>query len=484
MLAAIMGSAITLGAYQWLVPTNKVVIEHRDGAPVVQTSLPLDGTPYFDFTSTAEKSMPAVVFIKSTQLRQASPRTQRQMPDLFREFFGEDPFDMFSQPRNPRPSIGSGSGVIISEDGYIVTNNHVINMADDIEVSLTDNRTYKAEVIGTDPSTDLALIKIDAGDLPTLPVGNSDEVKVGQWVMAVGNPFNLNSTATAGIVSAKGRNINILRDRSAIESFIQTDAAINPGNSGGALVNLSGELIGINTAIASPTGSYSGYGFAVPANLMRKVVEDLLQYGTVQRGYLGVIIRPVTGTLAEEKGLDITEGVFVDSLLANSAAETAGVKKGDVITAINDRSVRSVSELQAAVGSQRPGDEVRLKLNRDGKDKELAVVLKNQAGNTDIVKSEDTNGLLEKLGVSLEDLNQGDQDKLNLSGGVRVSELSDGILRRSTDIREGFIITHLNQKPVKDKADFLSKLEAVDGGVLLEGRYLDYGGKYYYGFGM
>lgn len=456
ILAAMIGSGITLGTYQWIQPSDKVIIEHRSGAPVVQTGFPQDGSPYFDFSGTAEKSMPAVVFIKSTQLRPTSSRRQQQMPDIFRDFFGDDPFfgpDMFGQRQNPGPAIGSGSGVIISADGYIVTNNHVINQADDIEVSLTDNRTYKAEVIGTDPSTDLALIKIEAEALPTLPVGNSDAVKVGQWVMAIGNPLNLNSTATAGIVSAKGRNINILRDRAAIESFIQTDAAINPGNSGGALVNLEGELIGINTAIASPTGSYSGYGFAVPSNLMRKVVEDLLQYGTVQRGYLGVIIRPVDGNLASEKSLNVTEGVYVDSLLTNSAAASAGVQKGDVITAINGRNMRSVSELQAAIGSQRPGDQVTLSLNRNGSTQEVAVVLKNQAGNTDVVKQAQTQAVEEKLGVKLDDLDRNLQLELGLNGGVQITELSDGKLKQSTDIRKGFIITHINQERVADKAE-------------------------------
>ncbi|MEL7063382.1 MAG: trypsin-like peptidase domain-containing protein, partial [Bacteroidota bacterium] len=342
VLAGAMGGALSLGIYTaFLSPEQPVIkIAHQTEVPVVSSryTAPME---QLDFTEPAATVMPAVVHITSTQLRSKS---NQQVPDIFKDFFGDN-FGQGFEGRQ-RPSIGSGSGVIISDDGFIVTNNHVIDNADDIEVSLNDNRTYKAEVIGTDPSTDLALLKIEGEALPTLALANSDETKVGQWVLAIGNPFNLNSTVTAGIISAKGRNINILKDQAAIESFIQTDAAVNPGNSGGALVDLNGNLIGINTAIASPTGSYSGYSFAIPSNLMRKVVTDLMEYGTVQRGYLGVMIRSVDGNLAKDNDLTITEGVYIDSLIENSAAEKAGIKKGDVVVGVEGIRVKNAAELQ------------------------------------------------------------------------------------------------------------------------------------------
>jgi S1-C subfamily serine protease len=335
-----------------------------------------------------------------------------------------------------------------------------------------------------DPSTDIAVIKVEADGLTAIPFGNSDQVRVGEWVLAIGNPFNLNSTVTAGIVSAKSRNINILRDRAAIESFIQTDAAINPGNSGGALVNLAGELIGINTAIASPTGSYSGYGFAVPVVLVRKIVEDLVQYGTVQRGYLGATIRSLDGNLAREKGLNLTEGVYVDSLLANSAAEEAGIKSGDVITAVDGKTVKSSSDLLAAVGARRPGDKVAVVLSRKGQTREVTVVLKNRAGNTDIVKKSET-GALNKLGAEFETLAPEVARKLGLEGGVRVSSLSAGKLSQSTQIRTGFIITHVDGKRVRNVEELDTALDGKSGGVMLEGFYENnLARKYYYGFGL
>ena len=412
MLSAIVGSVITLGIFQYAGLGNKVVkIEQISGPSGLSTNF-VDGSVSdapSSFTQTAEKVMPAVVHIKSTVSRQSTSDARGQnIPESFREFFGDDFFfGPNGQGRRPnQPRVGTGSGVVITQDGYIVTNNHVIDQADEIEVSINDNRTYKATVVGTDPSTDIALIKIDEKGLAHLAMANSDDVRIGEWVLAVGNPFNLNSTVTAGIVSAKARNINILKDRSAIESFIQTDAAVNPGNSGGALVNLEGELIGINTAIASPTGSYSGYSFAVPTSIVRKIVEDLLQYGTVQRGFLGVMIRNLDGNLARELDVDITEGVYIDSLMEGGAAISGGIEKGDIIIKVDGKRVKSSSELQAAIGTRRPGDNVDLTLVRDGKDEAVSITLKNRSGNTDVVR-EDKPAVISALGASFRQVQSG-----------------------------------------------------------------------------
>ncbi|MEL6670608.1 MAG: Do family serine endopeptidase [Bacteroidota bacterium] len=483
MAATIFGSVLTLGLYRTFSPEQAVLrVEHRNSLPSMNTKYTdeLTAAPT-DFTVAAEQVMPTVVHIKSTVVsRRTSTRNQQQIPDLFRDFFGED-----FNPRGrsaPQPRVGSGSGVILSPDGYIVTNNHVIDQAEDIEVSLFDNRSFKAEIIGTDPSTDLALIKIDVEDLPYVAFTNSDEVKVGEWVLAIGNPFNLNSTVTAGIVSAKARNINILRDQAAIESFIQTDAAVNPGNSGGALVDLEGNLIGINTAIASTTGSFAGYSFAVPANLVRKVVEDLMQHGVVQRGYLGVIIRNVDGDLAEEKNIDVIPGVYVDSLMGSSAAAKAGVEIGDIITAVDGQAVNNISALQAAIGTHRPGDKVALDINRDGKARSLEVVLRNRSGNTDKVERKvDQLGF---LGAKFEDLDSKTAQAMDLDGGVKVNALTRGKITEETNMREGFIITHVNGNKIANVEELTSALKNKKGGVMLEGVYENLPGSYYYAFGM
>ena len=317
------------------------------------------------FGDAADKSLKPVVHIRSFVV------TENREEEYFGDGFWEN-----SHPGQVQES--SGSGVIISSDGYIVTNNHVVDEAKEIAVSLFNRRVYKAEIIGTDRSTDLALLKIKVNDLPMARLGDSDEARVGDWVLAVGNPFNLASTVTAGIISAKARNIHILNDNSAVESFIQTDAAVNPGNSGGALVNLKGELIGINTAIATPTGTFAGYSFAVPSNIVRKVVKDLKEFGEVQRGYLGVVIRDLDWTISQEMGLGISEGVMVDKILNNGAAEKAGIKKGDVITEINNRMIRTTTELIEVVASRAPGEEINVSLNRDGKQKKIKVKLQRE----------------------------------------------------------------------------------------------------------
>jgi serine protease Do len=393
------------------------------------------------------------------------------------------------QPAQPEES--SGSGVIISDDGYIVTNNHVVENGDKIQVILYDKRSYDAKVIGTDQATDLALVKIDEKDLPFIRFGNSDSVEVGDWVLAVGNPFNLESTVTAGIVSAKGRNIGIIHTNddkgnvsSAIESYIQTDAAVNPGNSGGALVNTYGELVGINSAIATPTGSFAGYSFAVPVNIVKKVIDDLAKYGMVQRGYLGITITSVDADLAKKKNLNQLKGVYVDSIYKGSAAAEAGLKTGDVITAINGTEVNSSSELQAQVSEYHPGDKITIAYLRGDKDYTSSATLKNKEGDVSY-ESKPAATDINQLGAEFSDLSSKDKHDLGIDGGVKVTKIDDGKLSQ-TEIREGFIITHVNNQPVKD-VDDLKRLLASNSkgnGVLIEGRYPGDPTVYYYGIGM
>ncbi|KXK31003.1 MAG: protease Do [Bacteroidetes bacterium OLB12] len=457
LLAAVLGSVITIVATQSFVKQQAqgVKIEHVTGLPVSQVAYTTNEKGEvvpLDFTGTAEKVTQAVVHIRSTQ--EVSSGNNSQIPDAFRQFFFDSPFE------NQMPRQSTGSGVIINKDGYIVTNNHVVEGSEIVQVTLSDNRELKAEVIGTDPDTDLAVIKVNASDLPYLSFVNSDQTKVGQWVLAVGNPFNLNSTVTAGIISAKGRNINIINSNrqnrngnqnvsTAIESFIQTDAAINPGNSGGALVDLNGGLVGINTAIASPTGSYSGYGFAVPANIVSKITEDLIAYGMVQRGWLGIQVSSVTNTLVKENNLAVNEGAYVAGFGASadkSAAKSAGIKEGDVIVKLDETEIKSNTALIEYIGRKRPGDKVRVTVNRNGKELVLPVTLKNSEGTTGTVKREEKADVA-ALGLELEDLDSKVLKRLDITSGVKVKEL-DAKLKRS-GMREGFIITHVDDKAVK-----------------------------------
>lgn len=445
-----------------------------------------------DFTEISKKLMDAVVHISSMQAVEQMPNQRyQQIPDPFRDFFGDEFFERYNEEQKqqappqqaPRRRGGTGSGVIINSDGYIVTNNHVVDNAEEIMVTLHDNRTFDATVIGTDPTTDLALIQINQKGLTSIPFANSDEIEVGEWVLAIGNPFNLNSTVTAGIVSAKSRSINILREQYAIESFIQTDAAINPGNSGGALVNMQGGLVGINTAIASPTGAYSGYGFAVPANIVSKVVGDLLEYGMVQRGYLGVTIRNITGDFADEENLDVTEGVYIDSVMAESAAQKAGIESGDVIVAIQGKTITQASELQEMVARQRPGDKIEIGINRSGQTLKKTAVLQGLEGGTEVVAKERSE-VQSMLGAELATLDRDEARSLNIDGGVKIVKLYPGKLRKDTEIREGFVITRVNTQKV-DSVDELNKvLQKTSGGVMLEGLYEGEKGTKYYAFGM
>lgn len=428
-----------------------------------------------NFEAAAEKTVHAVVHIK-TFFKEDS-----FMADPWHQFF----FGDNGYRRNPQQQMSTGSGVIISDNGFICTNNHVINNAEKVEVTLNNNKTYTAEIIGKDPNTDLALLKIEETGLPYITYGNSDEVKVGQWALAVGNPFNLTSTVTAGIISAKGRNINALeanagRGNYPIESFIQTDAAVNPGNSGGALVNTAGELIGINSAIASNTGSYAGYSFAVPVNIVKKVMADLSEFGTVQRAFIGVSIREIDNKLAEEKNLTLYQGVYVAGLTEGGAADNAGIKEGDIITKIGDTKVNSSPELQEQVSKYRPGDKVNVTVVREGKEKVLALMFKNKNNNTDLMKKEKMS-VVKALGAVFEPISDEEMQRLRIANGLKVKQLGQGKLANS-GIKEGFIITSIDKKAVNDVED-LGFLETKKGGVLIEGVYPN-GFRAYYGFGL
>jgi Do/DeqQ family serine protease len=481
ILASFLGAAITVGAtvllkkgepFNYVNSSTPAYLTNQSGNVA---SIPVDG-----FTTAADKVLPAVVHIRSigkTKSNDNSLFDMEEIPETFRRFFGEP------SPRQQPKQEGTGSGVIISADGYIVTNNHVVADAEKIEITLHDKRLLTAKVIGLDPNTDVALIKIDAENLPTLSFANSDELKVGEWVVAVGNPFNLESTVTAGIISAIGRSINILEGKAPIESFIQTDAVVNPGNSGGALVNTKGDLIGINTAIASPTGVFAGYSFAVPSNIVAKIVTDLREHGTVQRGYLGAIIRGIDGRYAQELKLPVNEGVYVDSVLSDGAAARAGIKKGDIIKEIDGVTISTSSKLLELVGRKRPGDEMLITVLRNGSDKKITVTLMNSSGNTSVVSKTESSTTLDRLGATFSDLTKAEKDKLKVQG-VKIDKLSAGLLRRYTDIEEGFIITRIDRQDINSVAELKKALENKEGGLLIEGRYPDSPRKYYYGLGL
>ncbi|MFN3405151.1 MAG: Do family serine endopeptidase [Cytophagaceae bacterium] len=485
VFASVFGGLLSLFGYTYFFqPELKMFRGMEESVPVKLSAYAAD-TNYvvpegLNFIYAAELSRPAVVHIK-TFVEVASNKGNYPVSpfdDMLKEFFGDRLPDRNFHGGGPREA--SGSGVILTRDGYIVTNNHVIEGSDKIEVVLNDKRSYSAKLIGSDPTTDLAVIKIEESNLPTVNFGNSDKVKIGEWVLAVGNPFNLTSTVTAGIVSAKARNINILRDKDnlAIESFIQTDAVVNPGNSGGALVNLKGELIGINTAIASPTGSYTGYSFAVPSALVKKVVGDIVEYGTVQRALLGVSIQDISSTLAKEKGISEYTGVYIAAVNSGSAADKAGLKEGDIITHINGVAVNSASSLQENVARFRPGDKVKVSYLRNGKTHEAEAVLKNKMGDTELVKKEVSNVSL-LVGAGLRDIGREEIKKYKVDAGVLVEKVNTGKFKEA-GIKEGFVITSVDKHPVNNTDQLLKYLEKNKSeGTLIGGVYPD-GKKAYY----
>jgi len=485
LLAALLGGLLSVFIFQRFfssadggkVPVSSGGFLEAPPATMARymTKLP---TTLPDFTIIAEMSVNAVVHIRTEYERKSSVYDDFfGMPDQFREFF------FGPRQRSPqRPVVASGSGVIISTDGYIVTNNHVVAEADLIEVTLNDNRIYEAVIIGRDPTTDLALIKIEEKNLPFLVFGDSDEVRIGEWVLAVGNPFNLTSTVTAGIVSAKGRNINILGGGTAIESFIQTDAAVNRGNSGGALVNSQGDLIGINAAIASNTGSFTGYSFAIPSNIAKKVMHDLKEHGEVQRGLLGVMIREINSREAQEKGIDQHRGAYVSEVSEDGAAASSGIKEGDLITALDEQPIRNPSELLEVLGRKRPGDEVEVTFYRNNKKQTTRAVLRNIYGETALVKREEVI-TLDNLGARFEAVPQAELTRLGIDGGVRVTGVTRGKLFAESGIRDGFIITNVDKDPVSSPQELTRKLRSKEGGVLFEGVYPN-GRRGYYGVGI
>lgn len=469
ILAAFLSASVAIAIFATIYKPETKIVEVESRPAALFTRNPATPETNADFTIAAEKAIHSVVHVKTKAMRESYSYNP-----FYEFFFGE------RQPSQPQPVMGYGSGVIISDEGYIVTNNHVIQGMDNIEVVLNDRRSFEAEVIGTDRSTDLALLKIDTEDLVPLKFGNSDQLKLGEWVLAVGNPYNLTSTVTAGIISAKARNINILQDQLAIESFIQTDAAVNPGNSGGALVNTFGELVGINTAIASRTGAFSGYSFAIPASIVKKVTSDIKEFGTVQRAILGVSIEDVSQELAKEKKFKNLNGVYINGIRDGSAAKEAGIKEGDVIMSVNKVPTNTTSALQEQISRYRPGDKVEVIVIRDNKEKPFSVVLRNMGGNTDIVQRDE---IISALGASFIPASSEELSRLNIKNGVKVASLTRGKLSQA-GVKEGFIITKINTTSVntiEDIKNILSKIKK--GGVYIEGIYPD-GVAAYYAFGL
>jgi serine protease Do len=469
-------------------PFNSVLDDNK--VPIVKTAYTTTAAPQpIDFEKAASAAVPAVVHIKTTtKFKEVSGRgSQGQEQDPFGDMFGGDMFKRFFGDGNGRQfqapdQKASGSGVIISTDGYIVTNNHVVNGATSIVVTLNNRKNYVAKVIGTDPNTDLALIRIDASNLPVMTIGNSDEVKLGQWVLAIGYPLNLDVTVTQGIVSAKSRNIGINTQAAApVESFIQTDAAVNPGSSGGALVNTNGELIAINSAIASPTGSFAGYAYAVPSNLMKKVVGDIMKFGSVQRGYLGISMAPEGLDDAKKKELGVNSdvaGVFVMEVDPNGAAGEAGIKKGDVLVKINDQAINSDAELAELIARQKPGDKVKIDYIRNGSGHSTDAVLKNKLGTFASAKS----AAVESMGADFSDLGKQDASKLGIDGGVVVNNIHDGgVLSNQTNMHPGFIITKVGDLSVKSVDEFKDALSKQGSNFQIQGVYPDSRDVYYYG---
>ncbi|WP_454804635.1 Do family serine endopeptidase [Mucilaginibacter phyllosphaerae] len=496
LLTAFVGGAMALGVYKLaenkyadnmsIEDKQKVYFASNRSAGNVVSS-----AGAVDFTQAAAEVTPAVVYIRTTYADKSSGQ-QDQLEQMFGQMFGQ-------RMRPQGPQMASGSGVIISPDGYIVTNNHVVEKAEKIQITTNDHRSFQAKVIGTDPNTDLALIKIEATNLPIVKLGNSDAVRVGEWVLAVGNPFKLNSTVTAGIVSAKGRNIGIIGRggdddsdnpfpvrqqeptlKKGIESFIQTDAAINPGNSGGALVNTAGELIGINAAIASHTGSYEGYGFAIPINLAKKVLNDIKKYGAVKRGYIGVSFADLSDPdAAKSVNSDKTNGLYVNTLVPGGGAEQAGLKPGDIIVKVEGNPVYESSDLQERVGRLQPGDKINLTVLRNGSEKNFAVTLKADApAPRTAAVSKSAAELFNKMGASFQPLNQAQKAKFHVNSGVLVTQVRPGGIFDDTEIPVGSIITSINKQPINSVADMDKVITNLRNGRLIITGYYPDGGSF------
>ena len=478
MVAAWIGGVVAVGWHRFLgyKEPKTVVYETKDPQTPTYLTKFLNDSSFkvpqgLNFIYASKVATPAVVHIQTTYKVRTVENHSYHTPldQLFKDFFGDRFFDFEPEQREysiPKQSVGSG--VIIAEDGYIVTNNHVIDKADQIEVILNDNRKYEAKLVGSDPSTDLALLKINVKGLSYLQFGSSDALQIGEWVLAVGNPFNLTSTVTAGIVSAKARNLDIIEKSSMpVTSFIQTDAVVNRGNSGGALVNLKGELVGINTAIATPTGAFAGYSFAIPSSIVKKVADDLMKYGTIQRAVLGIGIRDVNSELAKEKKLTNYSGVYVGEVYEKSAAAAAGLKEGDVITAIDGNGVKNTSELIEQVARHKPGDKVHVTFYRKGKKRTTTTILKDVASQSKIARKGST---ISVDGATFENIDKATQKEINSKGGVRVKEVGRGRWQQ-VGIKKGFIIKLIDKEVINDVDDLVRVLNSKKGVVLIEGVY-------------
>ncbi len=478
MLAmAFAGGALALGSYRLIFekPAKGEFLEAPAQSWANSQFVASAGEPSGDFSMAAERTVNSVVHVK----------TQTTMQPVFNPWS-----DFFGYQQQPHVQEGSGSGVIISADGYIITNNHVVEGAEKLHVTLNNNKDYEATIVGRDPSTDIAVIKIDGEGLPAIVWGNSDDIRIGQWVIAVGNPFDLTSTVTAGIVSAKARNINLLSRESnngeevfPVESFLQTDAAVNPGNSGGALVNTKGELIGINTAIQSRTGAFAGYSFAVPSSIAKKVSKDIIEFGHVQRAFIGVRIEEVTQEVAKEKGLKEVAGVFVSSLSEGGAAAESGIESGDVIQKIDERPVNNVPQLQEQVSRYRPGDKVKVTVWRGGKQQVVDVTLRNRSGRAELedFKAEDTGATVQSLGATFGNPSAEDKSKLRISGGAKVMDLQQGKFK-SIGLQKGFIITRIDGQTINSPQDLESILQSKAGSYVEIRGYYANGMEAMYGF--
>ncbi len=493
LASAVLGGGVAVGGYKLLEsePGN-VALTSVASDPQVRYTSAMRSSAYaapegLNFVAAAAATTPAVVHVMTEYKAEPQQQSRMQMDPFLRQFFGDQFDGQLRGQREPQGGgEGSGSGVIIAANGYIVTNNHVIDKASKITVVLDDKRKFDAELVGADPSTDLAVLKVKADNLPFVKYGNSDEVKVGQWVLAVGNPFNLNSTVTAGIISAKGRSIGILareQNGMGVESFIQTDAVVNPGNSGGALVNTNGDLIGINSAISSHTGSFEGYAFAVPSSIVSKVVDDLLKYKVVQRALLGVRIQEVDARLASEKKLNTLNGVYVQGLGEKSSAAAAGLKVGDIITDINGVTVNTASQLQEQVSRFRPGDKIKVGYLR-GSDKEVATATLFNASNTTAVVHElPAAAAITYEGAKIAPVAARLQNLLGIEGGAQISGIKNSNFRE-TGMADGFIITRIDKNAVRKPGDVQAYLDQAkdNSGALVEGVYPD-GRKAFYPIG-
>ncbi len=468
LLSAAVGGLTAYAVVKSVDIEGGQAVQLSDGAQFRTVNLSHENWP--DFTYAAESAVDAVVYVKVT-----STQTQPQAPSsIFDYFFG---FPQGSPQQ--REKVGSGSGVIIREDGYIVTNNHVIDGATKIEVTLNSNQTYQATLVGTDPATDVALLKIDATGLPIIPFGDSDKLRLGEWVIAIGSPYDLRSTITAGIVSAKGRSMPNYSGEFKIESFIQTDAAVNPGNSGGALVDRAGNLVGINTAIYSQTGSYSGYSFAVPVNIVKKIAYDLMDFGSVKRAVLGIKMQPIDDKIAEELKLSSRNGVYISEVSVSSAADEAGLKAGDIILAIDSTKVNTTPSVQEAVSRYSPGDSAVITILRDGKEKKVEVTFKGTSQENGTLADD---GSVAFYGSSIKEASEETLAKYGLKSGVEIVELGPGKLMEAGAV-EGFIIQYVNDHPVKTPQDVIDVVKKSKRTVFIEG-VTPSGRIGYFGFGV